>query len=94
MAAFASASQNATTSRRRSVHQRSLPSWLPQAWVRSTGQRRLARIGAGTPAWRSAEHAACSQRLPAGLVVVGGVQVHHRLGGQPPDHGAGACKGI
>jgi hypothetical protein len=33
MAALASASQNATTIRRRSVHQRSLPYWLPQAWV-------------------------------------------------------------
>jgi hypothetical protein len=41
------ASQN--TSRRRSVDQRSLSYWLPQAWVRSTGQRRLAWIGAGTP---------------------------------------------
>ena len=35
MAALASASQNPTTTRRRSVHQRSLPNWLPQAWVRS-----------------------------------------------------------
>jgi hypothetical protein len=34
MAALARASQNTTTTRwRRSVHQRSLPSWLPQAWV-------------------------------------------------------------
>jgi hypothetical protein len=33
MAALANASQNSTTSRRRSVHQRSLPYWLPQAWV-------------------------------------------------------------
>jgi hypothetical protein len=30
MTALANASQNATTSRRRSVHQRSLPSWLPR----------------------------------------------------------------
>ena len=49
MTALANASQNATTSRRRSVHQRSLPYWLPQAWVRSTGQRRPAWTGAGMP---------------------------------------------
>jgi hypothetical protein len=48
MTALASASQNSTTSRRRSVHQRSLPYWLPQAWVRSITQRRPAWTGAGT----------------------------------------------
>jgi hypothetical protein len=31
MAALANANQNATTNRRRSVHQRNLPYWLPQA---------------------------------------------------------------
>ena len=40
MAALANASQNWTTSRRRSVHQRSLPYCLPQAWVRSITQGR------------------------------------------------------
>jgi hypothetical protein len=35
------------TSRRRSVHQRSLPSWLPQAWVGSITHRRPTWIGAG-----------------------------------------------
>jgi hypothetical protein len=49
MTALTSANQNSTTSRRRSVHQRSLPYWLPHPWVRSTGQRRLAWMGAGTP---------------------------------------------
>jgi hypothetical protein len=49
MAALASASQNSTTSRRRSVHQRSLPYWLTQACVRSITHRRLAWIGAGMP---------------------------------------------
>ena len=49
MAALASASQNSTTLLRRSVHQRSLPYWLPQAWVRSITHRRPAWIGAGTP---------------------------------------------
>jgi hypothetical protein len=41
-----------------------------------------------------AGHAPLGQHLPAGLVVVAGVQVHHRLGGQPPDHAAGGCKGV
>jgi hypothetical protein len=49
MTALANASQNSTTLRRRSVHQRSLPYWFPQAWVRSITQRRPAWIGAGTP---------------------------------------------
>src|SRR5918912_1443275 len=49
MTALTSASQNSTTPRRRSVHQRSLPYWLPHAWVRSTGRRRLAWTGAGLP---------------------------------------------
>jgi hypothetical protein len=48
MTALANASQNATTSRRRSVHQGSLPSWFPQAWVRSITQRRPAWIAAGS----------------------------------------------
>jgi hypothetical protein len=43
------AGQNSPTSRRRSVHQRSLPSWLPQAWVRSITHRRPTWMGAGTP---------------------------------------------
>jgi hypothetical protein len=39
MTALANASQNATSSRRRSVHQRSLPHCLLQAWVRSITHR-------------------------------------------------------
>jgi hypothetical protein len=49
MAALTSANPNPTTSPRRSVHQRSLPDWLPQAWVRSTGHRRPACTGVGLP---------------------------------------------
>jgi hypothetical protein len=40
-----------------------------------------------------ADHATRGQRLPAGLVVVGGVQVHHRPGGQHPDHAWGIQRG-
>jgi hypothetical protein len=86
MAALASASQNSTTSRRRSVHQRSLPSWLaqgvglfdhpPAARLDRSRHPRLA-------IWP--HHAPLGQNLPAGLVVVAGVQVHDRLGGQRPD---------
>jgi hypothetical protein len=36
-----------------------------------------------------ADHAALGQDLPAGLVVVAGVQVHHRPGRQGPDHADG-----
>jgi hypothetical protein len=36
-----------------------------------------------------AEHGPLDQDLPAGLVVVGGVQVHHRLGRQDAEHGHG-----
>jgi hypothetical protein len=55
IAAPAIASQNSTTSRRRSVHQRSLLYWLPQAWARSIGQRRPGRPAgaARAPAVRS-----------------------------------------
>ncbi len=49
MTALANASQNSTTLRRRSLHQRNLPYWLPQAWVRSITHRRPAWIGAGSP---------------------------------------------
>ena len=45
--------------------------------------------GLARPRGDLADHAACGQRLPAGLVVVGGVQVHYRLGGQHADHGQG-----
>jgi len=65
MAALANANQNSTTSRRRSVHQRSLPYWLPHAWVRSTGQRRPAWIGAGIPRvaiWPTIPRAASTAR--------------------------------
>jgi hypothetical protein len=75
MSAKASRNQNSTTTRRRSVHQRSLPYWLPQAWVRSTTHRRPAWIGAGSPQVL-ADHAAVGQHLSAGLVVIAGVQVH------------------
>jgi hypothetical protein len=47
MTVLASASQNSTTSRRRSVRQRRVPYWLPRAWVRSVTHLRLAWIGAG-----------------------------------------------
>lgn len=33
------------------MHQRSLPNWLPQAKVRSTGHQLVAWIGAGVPLW-------------------------------------------
>jgi hypothetical protein len=46
MGAKASSSQNPTTTRRRSGRQRSLPSWLAPAWVRSITHRR--------PAWTAA----------------------------------------
>ena len=49
MAALANASQNSTTVRCRSVHQRSLPYWFPQAWVRSITHRRPTWTGAGLP---------------------------------------------
>jgi hypothetical protein len=55
MTARASASQNSTTSRRRSVHQRSLPYWLAQARVRSITQRLPAWTGAGSPLHLQAE---------------------------------------
>jgi hypothetical protein len=45
----ASASQNATQTCSRSVHQRSLPNAFNQAWDRSMSQRLPAWIGAGTP---------------------------------------------
>jgi hypothetical protein len=51
MIAWANARENSTTRGRRSVHQRSLPNALPHAWVRSTGHRLLAWIGAGMPLW-------------------------------------------
>jgi hypothetical protein len=67
MAALASASQNSTTSGWRSVHQRSLPYWLPQAWVRSITHRRPAWTGAGMPRCGDlAHHPALGQDLPAG----------------------------
>jgi hypothetical protein len=66
MAALANASQNATTSRRRSVPQRSLPHWLPQAWC------------ARPPSGDLAGHGSSGQHLPARLVVGTGVQVDHR----------------
>ena len=94
MTALASASQDATTSRRRSVHQRSLPSWLPQAWVRSITHRRLAWIGVGTPRmaiWL--DHPAVDQDLPTRLVVVAGVQVHHGPGRQRTDRTDGVQSG-
>jgi hypothetical protein len=82
MTALASASQNATTNRRRSVHQRSLPYWLAQAWVRSTtpaapglGRRRQPAGGDLTG------HPAVGQDLPVGMVVMAGVQVDRRPGG-------------
>jgi hypothetical protein len=50
MIACATQSQNATTGVVRSVHQRSLPNWLPHAWVRPTGHL-VAWIGAGMPLW-------------------------------------------
>jgi hypothetical protein len=45
----ASASQNATLSRRRSVHQRSLPNAFNQACERSTTHLRPTWTGAATP---------------------------------------------
>jgi hypothetical protein len=41
-----------------------------------------------------AGHAPLGQHLAAGLVVVAGVQVHHRPGGQHPNHRAGGCEGV
>ena len=38
-------------------------------------------------AWRLADHGPLGQHLPAGLVVVAGVKVHHRPGGQHTEHG-------
>ena len=84
MTALTSASQNSTTSRRRSVHQRSLPSWLPHAWVRSTGQRRWPGPVRAARGEQSHGHAARGQHLPAGLVVVAGAQVHHGSAGSLP----------
>jgi hypothetical protein len=37
-----------------------------------------------------ADHAALDQDLPTRLVVVAGIKVHHRLGGQRPDRGEDA----
>jgi hypothetical protein len=68
MTALATASQNSTTSRRRSVHQRSLPSWLPQAWVRSITQRRPAWIGAATPRHRDTRDASLATRFAVAQV--------------------------
>jgi hypothetical protein len=54
MTAPASASQNATTARRRSVHQRSLPYRLPHAWVRSTGSGAWPGWAQAVSAWKGA----------------------------------------
>ena len=87
MAALANASQNSTTSRRRSVHQRSLPYWLPRG-VGALDHPAATRLDRG---WQPTggdrtDHAPFGQDLAAGLIVVAGVQVHDGLGGQRPDH--------
>ena len=53
MAALTNASQNSTTSRRRSVHQRSLPYWLPQAWCARSPTGDPPGSVPGSPEWRS-----------------------------------------
>ncbi len=83
MAALASASQNSTTSRRRSVHQRSLPYWLPHAWVRSTTHRRPACT---VPAARGRRSGRPSRARPAPAGRAGSRSRHP---GAPPAGQAG-----
>jgi hypothetical protein len=91
MMALANASQTSTTSRRRSVHQRSPPYWLPQAWVRSVTHRWLAgsrhrpqRDATGLGDHRALEAllAAVDRAGPGGLAAagrLGDAAVHRQL---------------
>jgi hypothetical protein len=74
MRALVSVSQNATTLLRRSVHQRSLPYWLPPGVgaldhppVAGLDRRRHPASG------DLADHSAFGQDLPTRLVVIAGV---------------------
>jgi hypothetical protein len=74
MAALANASQNATTSLRRSVHQRSLPYWLPQGMgpLDHPAATHLDR-GWHPAGGDLAHHLALGPDLAARLIVIAGV---------------------